>query len=79
MLGTPFPLMGNPEPVYYCIEPQGNGAQVKKEFRQRGMECVNTWNSPPGIYPGVRACRIDGKALECQPPPPHPEFTQKTR
>lgn len=77
--GRPFLLGAADEPVFYCIKTATNGAEVKHEFRQRGMECVNTWKSPSGSYPGLPECRPDGKAPECPVPPPPPQMAGRRR
>ena len=65
----PLPFLGQRADKYYCIKTEPNRSQVKLEFEKRGLTCVNTWGSPPGIYPGIPDCGPDGKPVGCEPPP----------
>lgn len=74
-----IPVGVSREPRLYCITRQPGGAQIKKEWKQQGLQCVNTWTSPPGIYPGVQECRPDGEAPGCPVPPPPPMMSGPRR
>lgn len=72
------PLLGasNGGDLLFCVNQQQNGSQIKYAF---DLNCVNTWTSPEGIYPGVSECRpSDGKPTTC-PPPPAPQMAGRGR
>lgn len=58
-----------------CVVPGAGGLQVQRCFDTGTGQCILTWISPEGNYPGVPPCDAAGMAPACAaaaPPPPAP-------